>query len=139
LNVQVLLLPLGADWYALELAAVREVVLPGRLEPLPGAPPAALGLMNLRGEVLPVLETATLLGIPQPPRGAGAPHVVVVGCERGAAGLMTSATPQTGVLGDGAGPTELRCGRGRYAVGEDVAVLVDLEALLAPECIGAPA
>jgi purine-binding chemotaxis protein CheW len=137
--VQVLLLPVGADWYALELTAVREVVVGGALEPLPGAPPATRGLMNLRGVVLPVLDTAALLGIERPSPGAGSPHVVVVESARGPAGLTASAVPQTGVLGDGAGRSELPAGRGRYAVGDDVAVLVDLETLLAPERIGAAA
>jgi hypothetical protein len=136
-GVQVLLVPVGGDWYALELLAVREVVVAGRLEPLPGAPPTVVGLANLRGEVVPVLDTAALLGITAPPTGS--PHLVIATTARGVAALTATGRPCTGRLGAPAGPSELATARGRWAVGDEVAALLDLEALVAPERIGAPA
>jgi purine-binding chemotaxis protein CheW len=133
-GAQVLLVPVGADWYALELLAVREVVVAGRVEPLPGAPPAVLGLFNLRGEVVPVLDTAALLGVGAPP--AGSPHLVIAETARGLAALTATGRPRTARLGSPAGPSELTAGRGRWAVGDEVAALLDLEALVAPGRIG---
>jgi len=60
--VQALLLPVGADRYALELVAIREVVVAPTVVPLPGAPATVLGVANLRGEVVPVFDTVALLG-----------------------------------------------------------------------------
>ena len=46
----------GAQTYALELLKIREVVLPAPLLPLRGAAPAVSGVMNLRGQVVPVID-----------------------------------------------------------------------------------
>lgn len=48
--------------YALELLKVQEVVLPSTLLPLRGGPPHLMGVMNLRGQVVPVIDMGLLLG-----------------------------------------------------------------------------
>lgn len=48
--------------YALELLKVQEVVLPGSLLPLRGAARHMLGVMNLRGQVVPVIDLGLYLG-----------------------------------------------------------------------------
>ena len=52
----------GSQAYALELLKVQEVVLPVPLLPLRGTPTAMLGIMNLRGQVVPVMDLGTHLG-----------------------------------------------------------------------------
>ncbi len=52
----------GAQAYALELLKVQEVVLPVPLLPLRGTAPAMLGIMNLRGQVVPVMDLGLHLG-----------------------------------------------------------------------------
>ena len=47
--------------YALELLKIQEVVLPGVLLPLRGAPPHMLGVMNLRGQIVPVIDLGLYL------------------------------------------------------------------------------
>ena len=46
--MRALLLPVGADRYALDLTRIYEVVRAPALTALPGAPPGVLGVMNLR-------------------------------------------------------------------------------------------
>jgi purine-binding chemotaxis protein CheW len=41
---------------------VLEVAEVGPLTPVPGAPPSILGVRNLRGQVLPVIDLAAVLG-----------------------------------------------------------------------------
>ena len=53
----------GQD-YAVELLKVQEVVLPTTLLPLRGATPSMLGVMNLRGQVVPVIDLSTYLHRP---------------------------------------------------------------------------
>lgn len=48
--------------YALELLKVQEVVRPATLLPLRGAAPHMLGVMNLRGQVVPVIDLGVYLG-----------------------------------------------------------------------------
>ena len=49
---------------ALHMTAVREVDRVGRVTPVPGAPAFLSGLINLRGEILPLIDLRVLLGLP---------------------------------------------------------------------------
>ena len=131
--MQALLLPVGDDRYAVELTAVREVVRGPEITPLPGAPETILGVLNLRGDVVPVLDTAALLGIGRVQRPDFA---VVADTEQGPAALAADATPATVALSAPSGSAELPAGAGRFTVGEEVVTLLDLAVLLAPERVG---
>jgi purine-binding chemotaxis protein CheW len=73
-------LALGLERYALEAALVREVIRPARLARLPGAPAFLVGIANLRGEIVDVIDVRGFLGLPPPP---GPPaRLVVLGGER---------------------------------------------------------
>ena len=52
----------GGESYALPMESVREVECVGRVTPVPGAPGFIRGLVNLRGEILPLLDLAALVG-----------------------------------------------------------------------------
>ncbi|WP_246058643.1 chemotaxis protein CheW [Luteibacter pinisoli] len=49
--------------YAVSLAAVREVIRPGDITPVPGAPTDVLGIVNLRGQIVPVLDGRRRFGL----------------------------------------------------------------------------
>lgn len=53
---------IGAENFALPVGEVLEVADLGQLAPVPGAPGSILGVRNLRGQVLPVIDLATVLG-----------------------------------------------------------------------------
>jgi purine-binding chemotaxis protein CheW len=125
-----LLLPLHSDWYAVPLELVEQVLEPGRLTALPGAPAAALGVLNVRGRVVPVLDLGRLLGLEPVGRIAA---VAVVGTSRGPAGLALGGIPTSEALANDLGPSSLVAGVARHRVGAGVATLLDLEAMLAPE------
>jgi chemotaxis signal transduction protein len=55
----------GSELYALPVAHVLEVGEIGNLTVAPGASRATLGVRNLRGELLPVFDLATVLGLPR--------------------------------------------------------------------------
>jgi purine-binding chemotaxis protein CheW len=119
--------PIGEDRYAVSTSTVREVVSHPTLTRLPTAPTALVGAFNLRGEVVPMFDTAVLLGIGHV---TGTPVVVVVNTTAGPAALVVSGLPRFVVLEAELGPSELRGTRGVYAVEEGVAVLLDVEAML---------
>lgn len=65
----------GQD-YAIEITTVREIRGWTPATALPHAPAHVRGVINLRGQVVPILDLATRLGLPEPepdPR-----HVVVI-------------------------------------------------------------
>ncbi len=70
-----LLVELGGERYAIAVQDVLEVGSEPAPVPLPGAPAGVLGLQNVRGEVLPLLDLAALVGAGQP--GSAAAMVVV--------------------------------------------------------------
>lgn len=66
----------GADCFALESDAVAEVLRAGRLTAVPLAPPDVLGLVHLRGRIVPIVDLARRLGIVSTGGGA-ATHLVI--------------------------------------------------------------
>jgi purine-binding chemotaxis protein CheW len=76
---------LGGRPFAVDVTEAREVVALDATTPVPGAPAAVLGLMNLRGGVLPVVEARPLLGLPvRPATGPGRALVLADGERRAA-------------------------------------------------------
>ena len=69
----------GGQRFAWELTAIREIVPARAATRLPGSPAWVLGLVNLRGAVLTVIDLATRLGLEA---GAGASVVVLDVAER---------------------------------------------------------
>lgn len=53
----------GGQRFAWELTAIREIVPSHAATRLPGSPPWVLGLLNLRGMVLTVVDLATRMGL----------------------------------------------------------------------------
>ncbi len=127
-SLRALLIPVGDDVYALDAAVVREVVSEPQITALPTAPATILGVFNLRGEVVPVFDTAALLGVGRIP---AVRFVLVATTSAGLAGLVLSGLPKVALLEDHAGPSELRATLGMYVFSDGVAVLLDIEALLA--------
>ena len=88
---QALVATLPSRTVAVPLASARRVIARPELTPLPDAPPVVLGLANLRGEVVPVLDTGLLLS---DEAVVGARFVIVVDTARGPAGLAVPSLPR---------------------------------------------
>jgi purine-binding chemotaxis protein CheW len=97
---------LGGRRFAVDVTDAREVVVLDVTTPVPGAPATLIGLMNLRGNVLPIVEARPLLGLPA--RAATGRALVLADGERRAAiaveavlgltALDTVSTPAAGGL-----------------------------------------
>lgn len=60
-----------------ELAEVEEINRHTEVTPVPGAPACVRGLINLRGEVVTVLDLKTILGLGETQIGPGTRNVIV--------------------------------------------------------------
>jgi purine-binding chemotaxis protein CheW len=58
----------GAESYSVPIGNVREIAVLGDIAPLPGAPAAVLGVLNLHGLLMPVIALSGLLGVPDQDR-----------------------------------------------------------------------
>jgi purine-binding chemotaxis protein CheW len=131
--VQAVLLPAGEDVYAVLVDWVREVVTAPPLTALVTGPELVLGLFNLRGEIVPLFDTAALLGL----SAVGTVEfAVVVRSQQGLAGLTATAFPRRAVLDSPSGPSDLPGTSGTYQVGRQVVVLLDPAALLSSQRLG---
>ena len=84
---------LGGHPFAIDVLDAREVVMLEPLTTMPGAPAPLVGLANLRGNVLGVVEARPLLGLPARPVASGSPALVM------AAGEQVAAVPIDRVVG----------------------------------------
>ena len=72
-----ILLRVAEREYALPLGCVVEVVRMAALTPAPGAPGHVLGLLDLRGRVVPVMDLRARLELPPATPGLSTPICVV--------------------------------------------------------------
>jgi purine-binding chemotaxis protein CheW len=63
-QMQILLFSLDEPRYALELTAVERVVRSVEITPLPGAPEIVLGVINLQGRIIPVVDVRKRFNLP---------------------------------------------------------------------------
>jgi purine-binding chemotaxis protein CheW len=87
---------IGNEHYALPVDRVLEVAELGDLAPVPGSPAEVMGVCNLRGQVLPVMDLARVLGLPQGEPG----RIVVAELAERRAGLAVDAVIDVGELPD---------------------------------------
>jgi purine-binding chemotaxis protein CheW len=73
-TVEVVLFRSGSEQVAVPIAAVREAAPRCPAVPLPHTPPFVLGVINLHGEILPLLDLANLLDA----KGSTQPQEIIV-------------------------------------------------------------
>jgi chemotaxis signal transduction protein len=86
----------GRELYALPVTNVLEVADLGDLTTVPGADPSVLGVRNLNGRVLPVVDLASVFGIA---RDGAAPRLVVADLDGRLAGFAVDEVTDVAELG----------------------------------------
>lgn len=74
---------LGKEGYALEVMRVQEVLDMQSLTEVPGGPRYLLGVINLRGHVVPVYDLRMPFGLPKVAQPTQAPSVLIVETQLG--------------------------------------------------------
>ena len=116
-------LRIGPEAYAMPVQHVREVVRLGEVTVVPGSRPEMLGVRNLRGQILPVIDLALLLGI-----SASAPPGRMLVAEAGgrAAGFAIDSVSEVSELPDPAEEAESSLLIGATLAGGDLIGLIDV-------------
>ncbi|MFN3265621.1 MAG: chemotaxis protein CheW [Deinococcales bacterium] len=89
--IEMVLLRLGGEQYALELTRLKGV-LPAEITKLPLAPRTIAGMMNVRGEVVSVLDLAALLQLEYNEKAGSS--VILTETKFGAVGLRVEGIPE---------------------------------------------
>lgn len=134
-DVQVVVLPIGDDAYAIRASEVGHVVASPVVTPVPGMPATVLGVCNVRGHIVPIVDTAALVGA----EATGTPtHAVVVHARDGEVGLIAIGVPSFSRLRELVGETHSAGQSGVHRIDGGVATLLDIATLLTPERLRAP-
>lgn len=124
----------GQD-YAVELLKVQEVVRPPVVLPLRGVAAEVLGVMNLRGQILPVVDLSVWLG-GEPGATTAATRIVVLEDAGESIGLRVASVESVVTIADSAIESPAGVGhdhdafRGVCRLGGAPVVLLDANALL---------
>jgi purine-binding chemotaxis protein CheW len=134
-RIEVVTFALGGEHYAIETRYVREIVRVTQITPMPAAPDLFIGLTNLRGEILPLVDLRRFFSVGRTDL-AETPWAVVLGDEIADLGAPITAThstlelPKASLLkpADMASNEPAHC---RLGVTEDALIVIDGAALLA--------
>jgi purine-binding chemotaxis protein CheW len=113
----------GGEHYAIPVDGVLEIAEHSQISEVPGAPPEVLGVRNLRGQVIPVIDLATGLGLQS---SSEKERIVVVEDSGRLAGLAVDSVVDVGTLGE---EVDSPCLRGALLVDGALVGAIDVAAL----------
>jgi purine-binding chemotaxis protein CheW len=142
-GAQYLTFRLGDEEYGVEILKVQEIRSYSAITPVPNTPRAVRGVMNLRGQIIPVVDLRTKLGLPETDYSRFAVVIVavifgkVVGLlADGVSDVLTVPKTDIQAAPDFGTPTEARPISGIAKAGEKLVILLDVERLLDEEATG---
>ncbi|MES9946889.1 MAG: chemotaxis protein CheW [Candidatus Thiodiazotropha sp.] len=126
--------------YGINVMQVQEVLRITEIAPVPGAPSYVLGIINLRGNVVTVIDTRTRFGLPTK-EVDDASRIIVIESEKQVVGILVDAVAEVVELREteiDAAPNVGTEESSRYIQGvatqeESLLILVDLNKLLTDE------
>ncbi len=125
------------ETYGVNVMQVQEVLPLSEIAPVPGAPPFVLGIINLRGNVVTVVDTRMRFGLP-PREADDDSRIVVVETNDQVAGILVDGVAEVTYVRDDQVDTAPNVGNdesARYIQGvvsreKDLLILVDVNRLL---------
>jgi chemotaxis signal transduction protein len=134
-TIKVVTFILGSERYAIETRYVREITRVTQVTPMPAVPDLFMGLTNLRGEILPLVDLCRFFGVGRTVL-AEAPWAIVLGTDVADLGAPVAAMHETMELPvsslmkpiDTASGRPTECRRG---ITENATIVIDGAALLA--------
>lgn len=128
------------ETYGINVMQVQEVLRISEIAPVPGAPGYVLGIINLRGNVVTVIDTRTRFGLPTGELD-DASRIVIIESEQQVVGILVDSVAEVVELRQSEIDTAPNIGNeenSRYIQGvasrdEDLLIVVDLNKLLTEE------
>lgn len=122
--------------YCIEITFIREIRRWNSVTPLPYSDPAILGVMNLRGAVIPIVDLAVQLGMPKTEVGERS-VVIIISLEQRVMGLLVDVVTEILTVEESAiqpNPTRVRDEGanpiiGLLSVGDQMLKVLDVENL----------
>jgi chemotaxis signal transduction protein len=124
---RVLVLTVNAASFAVPMTSVHQVLRHPVVTRVPLSPTGLIGVLNIRGEIVPLLDTGVLTGtgaLGEPP------FAVLVSSEKEMVALAAEELPVAADFNEAVGPGTQRGELGVYSNGGRLVVLVDIEELV---------
>ncbi len=136
--VQLVTFRLGGETYGIDVMNVQEVLRISEIAPVPGAPEYVLGIINLRGNVVTVVDTRARFGLPSSETD-DASRIVIVESEDQVVGILVDSVAEVVELNQSEIDVPPNVGNedsARYVQGvanreSDLLIVIDLDKLLA--------
>jgi chemotaxis signal transduction protein len=125
--VRVLIVPVHDEFYALPMANVQQVLRHPQVTSVPLAPRGLIGVVNVRGEIMPLLDTGILTGsgpLKSPP------YAVLVNTEKENVAIAAEDMPMAADFDEPVAPSTRPGEEGVYSSGGRLVVLLSIEALV---------
>jgi purine-binding chemotaxis protein CheW len=75
-EIRICLFGIGEDMYAIPVDLLTEIIIPQKIFPVPTTPAHVRGVINLRGNILPIVEIRDMLSLAPPSAIAG--QIVII-------------------------------------------------------------
>ncbi|RYV02611.1 chemotaxis protein CheW [Shewanella sp. OPT22] len=131
---------LDNETYGINVMQVQEVLRYSEIAPVPGAPHYVLGIINLRGNVVTVIDTRARFGLPSA-EVDDATRIVIIEAEKQVIGILVDSVAEVVYLKGSEIDNAPNVGTEESAKfiqgvsnrGEELLILVDLDKLLSDE------
>lgn len=138
--IQLVTFRLKDETYGINVMQVQEVLRISEIAPVPGAPGYVLGIINLRGNVVTVIDTRTRFGLPVGELD-DASRIVIIESDQQVVGILVDSVAEVVELQQSeidAAPNTGNEESSRYIQGvasrdDDLLIVVDLNKLLTEE------
>ncbi len=138
--IQLVTFRLKDETYGINVMQVQEVLRVSEIAPVPGAPGYVLGIINLRGNVVTVIDTRTRFGLPTTELDDSS-RIVIIESDQQVVGILVDSVAEVVELRQSEIDTAPSIGSeesSRYIQGvasrdEDLLIVVDLNKLLSDE------
>ncbi|HMM77681.1 MAG TPA: chemotaxis protein CheW [Gammaproteobacteria bacterium] len=131
---------LAEEIYGINVMQVQEVLRMTEIAPVPGAPSSVLGIINLRGNVVTVVDTRELFGLMREEL-TDQTRIMIVECNKIIVGLLVDSVAEVVNLQNTDIDSAPNIGneenskyiQGVYSKNGEILILVDLNRLLSPD------
>lgn len=138
--IQFVTFRLADETYGIVVMQVQEVLRVTEIAPVPGAPNYVLGIINLRGNVVTVIDTRSRFGLPAK-ENDDATRIVIIEAERQVIGILVDSVAEVVDLHQSqieSAPNVGNDDSSRYiqgvaTKGKELLILVDLNRLMTEE------
>ena len=138
--IQLVTFRLQDETYGINVMQVQEVLRVTEIAPVPGAPPYVLGIINLRGNVVTVIDTRSRFGLPGTERDDSS-RIVIIESDHQVVGILVDSVAEVVELRQSEidqAPSVGNDESSRYIQGvasrdKDLLIVVDLNKLLTDE------